>query len=58
MSRWGAIWGRWRRRLIVDEDVEGLLSSGLSEDALFELTLAAALRQCVESYERGTKDLS
>lgn len=34
-------------------DLDGLKASGLSEDALFEITIAAALGAGLASYERG-----
>ena len=40
---------------ITDEEVAGL---PFSEDAILELTLAAALRQCVTRFEKGMEVLA
>lgn len=42
---------------ITDTDIDALKAAGYSEDAIFELTLAAATRECVRRYEAGTKEL-
>jgi hypothetical protein len=38
---------------VVDEDVAGLRASGLDDDAIFELTFAAALGVAAERLEAG-----
>jgi alkylhydroperoxidase family enzyme len=40
---------------IGDEDVQRLLASGLSQDAVFELTVAAALGAAAERLEAGLR---
>src|SRR5262245_3072852 len=40
---------------ISDEDVQGLLESGMSQDAVFELTVAAALGAAGERLEAGMR---
>lgn len=42
---------------IGDEDVKRLLESGLSQDAVFELTVAAALGAAAERFEAGMRAL-
>ena len=42
---------------ITDEDIDALKAAGYSEDAIFELTLAAATREGVRRYEIGMKAL-
>lgn len=38
---------------VTDEDVEGLLKAGYSEDAVFEITLAAVVGAGLARWERG-----
>lgn len=40
---------------VVDSDVENLKDSGYSEDALFELTVAAAVGSALERLEAGRR---
>jgi len=40
----------WR---VADEDVEALLRNGFSEDAIFELTVAAAVGAGLQRYRHG-----
>ena len=44
--------GAWR---VVDADVEALGSAGLSEDEVFELTVAAAVGAGLERLEAGLR---
>ncbi len=38
---------------VTDEDIEGLLAAGYSEDAVFEAVISAALGTAIARYERG-----
>jgi len=43
---------------VVDDDIERLRASGYSEDAIFEVTVSAALGAALERVERGLAVLS
>ena len=38
---------------VTDEDIQGLLAAGYSEDAVFEAVMSAALGTAIGRYERG-----
>jgi alkylhydroperoxidase family enzyme len=38
---------------VTDEDIQGLLAAGYSEDAVFEAVMSAALGTAIARYERG-----
>jgi hypothetical protein len=38
---------------VTDEDIQGLLAAGFSEDAVFEAVVSAALGTAIGRYERG-----
>ena len=46
---------RTRAYTVVDSDIEELKSAGISEDEIFEQTVAAAIREGVRRYDAAMK---